>query len=130
MNPKTPLLPRLAISLALTAIILPACSWRGLRGNGVITTENRTVSKFVNVEAGGAYIIEWSSGAPSLSITTDQNLLPHIQTSVNGDKLKIRSDQQLAPTKHINVKITSETLSGAQFSGAVRFHAANQIGRA
>src|SRR5262245_6318117 len=107
MNPRTPILPRLAISLVLTAAIFPAWSWRGLRGNGVITTENRTISNFVNIDAGGAYEIEWSSGAPALSLTADQNLLPHIKTNVKGDKLEILSDQQLAPTKKIRIKISS-----------------------
>ena len=128
MNPRTPLLPRVAISLILAAIILPACEWRGLRGNGVITTENRTVEKFVNIEASGAYEIEWSSGPPAVSITTDQNLLGHVTTKVSGDKLKIHSDKHLAPSKGIKVNISSEMLSGAQFSGAVRFHAAKLSG--
>ncbi len=128
MNPRTPLLPRVAISLILAAIILPACEWRGLRGNGVITTENRTVEKFVNIEASGAYEIEWSSGPPAVSITTDQNLLGHVTTKVSGDKLKIHSDKHLAPSKGIKVNISSEMLSGAQFSGAVRFHATKLSG--
>jgi uncharacterized protein YjbI with pentapeptide repeats len=128
MNPRTPLLPRLAISLVLAAIIFPACSWRGLRGNGHITTENRTVPAFANIDAGGLYEIEWASGAPSLSITTDENLLSHIQTTVDGDKLGIHSDQPLGPTKSIKVHITSATLSGAQLSGAVRFHGTNLSG--
>ncbi len=128
MNPRTPLLPRIAISLVLAALILPACEWRGLRGNGVITNENRTVDKFANVEAEGAYEIEWASGVPTVSITTDQNLLTHIQTKVSADKLKIRSDAHLAPTKGVKVKISSEALSGAQLNGAVRFHATKLAG--
>ncbi len=111
MNPRTPLLPRIAISLVLAALILPACEWRGLRGNGVITNENRTVDKFANVEAEGAYEIEWASGVPTVSIT-----------------MKIRSDAHLAPTKGVKVKISSEALSGAQLTGAVRFHAAKLTG--
>jgi putative autotransporter adhesin-like protein len=128
MNPRTPLLPRLAISLLLGALILPACDWRGLRGNGVITTENRTVERFTDVEANGAYEIEWSSGTPALAITSDQNLLSHIKTRVSGEKLKIDSDEHLSPTKKIKVVLSSETLNGAQLNGAVRFHAAKLMG--
>jgi putative autotransporter adhesin-like protein len=122
MNPRTPLLPRIAITLVLAAIVLPACEWRGIRGNGKITTENRTVENFVNIEANGAYEINWSSGPSAVSITTDQNLLAHITTRVSGDKLKIHSAERLSPTKGVKVNISSETLKGAQFSGAVRFH--------
>lgn len=118
----------MAIAIVLTALLLPACRWAGLRGNGDITTENRPVENFVNVDAGGAFDVTWSSGTPTLSITTDQNLLSHIKTEVSGQKLKIDWDKQLAPTKGIKVKLTSNTLTGARFSGAVRFHATNLSG--
>ena len=128
MNPRTPLLPRLAISVLLAAVILPACDWRGIRGNGVITTENRSTANFANIEGSGAFEIDWSNGSPTIAITSDQNLLSHIRTRVSGDKLKIDSDERLAPTKRIRVVISSESLSGAQLNGAVRFHAMKLTG--
>jgi hypothetical protein len=128
MNPRTSLLPRIAITLLLSAFLLPACDWRGIRGNGIVTTENRSVGKFSNIEASGAYEINWSSGAPAVSITADQNLLGHIRTLVSGDKLKIHSDERLSPTRRIKINVMSETLSGAQFSGAVRFHGTKLAG--
>lgn len=118
---------RISISI-LTALLVPlvGCDWHGIRGNRVITTGQRTIGTFANIEADGAFQIEWKTGAPTLSITTDQNLLPYIKSEIRGDKLRLHSDEHLAPTHGIKVLVSSAALSGAQFRGAVRF-SANQI---
>jgi hypothetical protein len=123
MNPRTPLFPRLAISVLLTTLILPACDWVGVRGNGVVTTENRTTADFSAVDASGAYKIIWAPGSPTLSITCDQNLLGNITTTVVDGKLRIRTKERMRPTHGIKVVISSQTLSGARLRGAVDFKA-------
>ena len=123
MNPRTPLFPRLAISVLLAALILPACDWVGLRGNGVITTENRSTADFSTLDASGAYKIAWSPGAPALSITCDQNLLNEVTASVVDGKLRIRTRERMRPTHGIKIVISSQTLSGARLRGAMDFKA-------
>lgn len=117
-----------AISAALSLVIFcsAGCDWRGIRGNGKIKTESRTVTAFTLLEAGGFYDLEWQPGAPSLRITTDENLLPKIETEVRDNVLKIRTHDQIAPTDGIKIVITSESLGGARLSGAVKF-AASQL---
>ena len=119
MNPRTPLFPRLAISVLLTALILPACDWVGVRGNGVISTESRSTADFSAVDTSGAYKIFWTPGSPSLSITGDQNLFNNITTTVTDGKLRIRTKERMRPTHGIKVVISSQTLSGARLRGAV-----------
>jgi hypothetical protein len=117
-------LPILALSFLL--LLSAGCDWRGVRGNRNIKTEQRPVTSFNRIEAGGFYDIQWQPGPPSLSITTDENLLSHIETSIIGTALKIETHGQIAPTHGIKVIITSESLGGAELSGALRL-SANQL---
>lgn len=114
--------------LAVIALFVSGCWWPGIRGNGQIKTEQRPVTEFSDIQAGGMYEIEWHPGAPSLSITTDENLLPHIENRVEGKSLRLDSRDQIHPTKRIKVLVTSPTLTGASLSGAVRFNATQLSG--
>jgi hypothetical protein len=109
--------------LAVVALFVPGCYWTGIRGNGHIVTDQRPVTEFSDIKGDGAFRIEWHSGAPSLSITTDDNLLRYIDSHIEGKTLRLHSHDQLYPTQHINVLITSPTLTGASMSGAVRLTA-------
>ena len=112
----------------LTGLILIAagCRWGGIMGNGHIVTDTRTVSDFSEIESGGAFQIEWRSGPPSLSITTDENLLRYISNENIDHRLRLHSRGNLWPTHHINVVISSPTRSGARLTGAARL-TANQL---
>lgn len=115
--------------LAVGVLILASgCHMPGLKGNGHRASENRTVADFALVEAGGVFNIEWASGPAAATITTDQNLLQHIQTKVSGKTLHLEWDQQLRPTDGIKITLASAALSGAQLNGAVRFAARKLAG--
>lgn len=118
----------LAAALSLFVLLSAGCDWRGIRGNGQIKTEARPVAAFTRVEAGGFYELEWHPGVPSLSLTTDENLLSHITTSMEGDLLKIETHGSIAPTRGIKVVISSAALSGASLGGAVKLNAAQLSG--
>ncbi len=100
-------------ALSLLVLLSAGCDWKGIRGNGKIKTEPRPVTDFTRVDAGGFYELEWHPGAPSLSLTTDENLLSHIETRMEGDVLKIDMDGSMAPTDGIKIAITSPSLAGA-----------------
>ncbi|MEP6937961.1 MAG: DUF2807 domain-containing protein [Chthoniobacterales bacterium] len=104
------------------------CHMPGLKGNGHAASENRSVTDFALVEAGGVFNIEWTSGPAAVRITTDQNLLQHIQTKIAGKTLHLEWDEQLRPTDGIKVKLASNALNGVQLNGAVRFAAAKLSG--
>jgi hypothetical protein len=129
MNPRTSLLPRLAVSALIAVVLLPACDYLGIRGNGNITTENRSITDFSAIDASGAYKINWTPGAPAVSITTDSNLIDKITTTVRDGQLRIRSKERMRPThKGIIVAISSQALKGARFRGAVDFKGARITG--
>ena len=114
------------IFLAACVALVVGCHWVGIRGNGNIKTDQRTISAFANIDAGGAFIIEWQNGAPALSITTDENLLPYVDSHVSGDTLYLHTRDQIWPTHGIKAAISSPTRSAAKTSGAVRL-TANQL---
>jgi flagellar basal body L-ring protein FlgH len=114
--------------LPLHALLTASCEWRGIRGNGHITTEQRQVSAFTRIEAGGYFQLEWHPGSPSLSLTTDENLLSHVRTEMDGDLLKIELKDSVAPTRGIKVSISSPSLAGAALRGAVELNASQLSG--
>ena len=99
-------------------LLLGACNWVGIRGNGHVTTEERTIEPFTEIDAGGALRVEWHSGPPSLSITTDENLLSYVENRNRGNRLELRTHERLRPTRGIKVVVSSPSLVGAKLSGA------------
>ncbi|PYL61615.1 MAG: hypothetical protein DMF31_01910 [Verrucomicrobia bacterium] len=111
------------VSLAACAVLAAGCNWIGIRGNGHIKTDERTISAFADIDVRGTFEIEWQSGAPALRITTDENLLAYIHSNVSGDTLHLRMHEQLRPTHGIKIVISSPTRTGASLSGAVKLTA-------
>ena len=115
--------------LTFAALCLGGCHLTGIRGNGHLVTENRTVQEFTSVEAEGAFDIEWVPGPTSCTIRTDENLLRHVETSMNGKKLVLEWHGQLHPTHGMKVKLSSSALTGARLTGAVRLNANRLSGK-
>lgn len=106
--------------LAGCAVSLVGCHLPGIRGNGKIKTEERPITAFTNVDASGAFEIEWENGSPSLRITTDGNLLPYIENDVSGDTLRLRTREHVWPTHGIKLAISSPMRTGGKMRGAVK----------
>jgi Putative auto-transporter adhesin, head GIN domain len=116
------------VFLTLCIALASGCRWVGIRGNGHIETDDRTISAFTEIDAGGAFEIEWQSGSPALHITTDENLLSYVETDVSDDTLHLRTDEQIWPTHGIKVVVSSPTRTGARMRGAVRLTAKQLTG--
>ena len=111
------------VLLAGSVVLIGGCRLPGIRGNGHIKTEERQVGGFANLDAGGAFEIEWQNGTPSVRVTTDENLLPYIENEVSGDTLHLRTREHVWPTHGIKVVISSPTRTGARIRGAVKLTA-------
>jgi hypothetical protein len=124
--------PFVALKLSFFAtaalILLSGCEIGGIPGNGRIVTDKRPVSDFTSVEANGAFQIEWTPGAPAVSIITDQNLLTYVISDVSAHKLVLHSRERLRPTHGMVVRIASSSLNGAALHGAVRLEAKKLAG--
>ena len=115
--------------LTFAALSLGGCHLSGIKGNGHIITENRPVQEFTGVEAEGAFDIEWAPGPASCTIRTDENLLRHVETSMDGKILRLEWHGQLRPTRGMKVRISSASLSGSRLTGAVRLTATRLAGK-
>lgn len=106
------------VLLAACVVFVAGCRWIGIRGNGHIVTDQRTIGEFSEIHSSGAFDIEWRAGLPALSITTDENLLPEIESRKIDNYLELRTREQLRPTRHIKVVASSSQRMGAKLSGA------------
>ena len=116
--------------LLVAAAIIAGCSRTGIKGDGVIKTESRPLSDFSELAVEGAYKITWTTGKPALTISTDQNLLPLIKTTVSGNTLQIHKEENLRPTKGITIVLSSPSLSDIKVTGAVMLTAEKLSGQA
>jgi hypothetical protein len=114
----------------LAAVLLAGagCRWGGIMGNGHIVTDTRPVADFSEIEANGGFYIEWRNGPPSLSITTDENLLPHITTDNEDHRLRLHSHGNIWTRHGIKVAISSPKREGAKLTGAARLTAGQLSG--
>lgn len=108
--------------VALVAVSVAGC-WPGIRGSGRIVNDSRPVIDFSDMKADGMFEIEWHPGAPSLTISTDDNLLPYIESRIEGKTLRLDSRNHIFPTHRVKAVVTSPALTGASLSGAVRLKA-------
>jgi hypothetical protein len=104
-------------------VLVAGCHLPGIRGNGHSKTEERSIGAFANVNTSGAFEIEWQNGAPALQITTDENLLPYIETKISGKTLYLSTRDHVWPTHGIKVVMSSPTRTGARTRGAVKLTA-------
>jgi Putative auto-transporter adhesin, head GIN domain len=110
----------LIVLLAGCVVLVVGCHLPGIRGNGHIKTEERSIAAFANLDAGGAFEIEWQNGPPAVRVTTDENLLPYIENNVSEDTLHLRTREHVWPTHGIKVVISSPTRAGGKMRGAVK----------
>src|SRR5213075_2215006 len=108
------------VLLAGCVVLIVGCHLPGIKGNGQIKTEERPITAFANLDAGGAFEIEWQNGSPALRITTDENLLPYIENDVSDGTLHLRTREHVWPTHGIKIVISTPTQTGGRIRGAVK----------
>jgi Putative auto-transporter adhesin, head GIN domain len=120
---------RLTASRTLRAALLPtlvvaslaSCS-RGassVRGSGTIKTESRPVTGFSHIVLDGTGDLTITqSGAESLTVEADDNLVPLITSTVAASTLEIRTTRPVDPTKRIHYTVTVKDFSGFDLLGS------------
>ena len=103
---------------ACVLFALAGCDIGGIRGNGHMVTREEKLDPFINVDTGGAFRIDWRSGPPAVSVTTDENLMQYLEMEVRDQVLYVRTTRNIRPSHSIRLALTSNTLEGASFSGA------------
>src|SRR2546421_13091445 len=85
---------------------LAGCDIGGIRGNGHLISDQRNVDPFVNIETGGAFWVELHSGAPSASITVDENLMQYVEMEVRDKGPPVRATHSVRPTHSVQLELT------------------------
>ena len=120
-RPLHPLLPSLlAATAAVTAIGATGC---GTRGSGTPATEVREVEAFERIDVSGAVelIVHVAPDGPQkLEITADDNLVPLLETRVQGHELEVGfgPNMMIRPKVGVRVEAWVPSLTAIDASGA------------
>lgn len=110
---------KIILLATLIGFITTGCGFWGIRGNGRVKDERRTIEDFQRIQAGGAFTIKIHVGQPtSLKISAEDNLLGYIKTKVKGNTLTIDTRKNISPRKEILIEITTPELEFINASGA------------
>ena len=90
-----------------------------VQGSGMPMSETRSVGAFSAIEVGSAIALDVTIGPEwNVEITTDDNLVPHVQTRVWNDRLTISTDVGMTTSLGVHVKVTTPLLTALTGSGA------------
>lgn len=90
-----------------------------INGSGVSRTEDRSIGDFDEIELRGAGRLDAEIGplAP-VSVTTDDNLLPLIETTLKGRTLVIQERETMQPRAGLRFRVTAPNIKRLEISGA------------
>jgi len=126
-----------AIALAMCLLSTTSCVhvdgngtyMMSTQGSGVSKTEQRDVKEFRSVRLEGSARVRITIGQPQqVTLTGDDNIVPLIETTVDGDELRIGSNEGYSPKRQLEVTITVASLRGFDLrgSGDVRIDGLNE----
>lgn len=108
---------------ALIAVAGTLHAQEKITGNGSLKKEKRPASgAFDEISTAGKYKLLLKQGnTHSIEVEADENILPYIETEIDGDELKIhpKKGYNINPTKPVTVWITLATLKEINASGQV-----------
>lgn len=90
----------------------------GVRGSGNLTTQTRDVTGFDGVVLLGSADVNIDvTGAESLTVETDDNILPLLTTEVRDGVLELGSESNISPTR-VTYTITVASLDSVRITGS------------
>ncbi len=105
------------LATLLASVALFGCT--GEPGSGTAAEDTRSVSEFDEVVVSGAVQLELSLGKkPALKLSGDDNLLPLIETKVEGSKLTISSKKSLSPKLPLRIELSAKNVKRVALNGA------------
>lgn len=119
-----------AILFVLLTAFLCSCNVsNSIRGNRDIQSKEFSIDDYSSVRLTGLakMIYQQKPGsAPYLTIEIDENLLPYLDPVVEGGELKLKTTENINPTKYI-IYTNSSSLTGASLSGSGNLTLENAI---
>jgi hypothetical protein len=103
----------------LFTLIFFACEGIYEKGNGNMSTEERSLDRFSEIEIKGKFQVELQRGRKEgVRIITDENLHQYIETRVSRDRLEIETSQNISSKEAIRLIIIYDDLELLRLSGA------------
>jgi hypothetical protein len=122
------------IVATLIALLFSSCGHSmnfngGIKGNGNITTETRTVNQdFKNIEVShGIKVIVEQSDNKSITVEADENLQQHIITKIENGILKIETDENYNTTEPPVVNVKMDVINGLSTSSGSEITSINTL---
>lgn len=116
------------IIACLAAAVVAGCDVnfaQGKQGSGTAKTESRTVEAFTQVTLTGSPKVEIKIGSPqSVEVTTDDNLIADLKTTVSSNELKVGFEKSANPKVETVVRIVVPKLEGLKVTGSGSISAA------
>jgi hypothetical protein len=98
-------------------------------GSGVQKSELRTLPEFRKVKASGTANVEVTVGAPcQAEVTTDDNLLSLVTTSLKDGVLVVSTAEKLRPKVPVRVRLCATTIDAVSADGGSQLTAAKVAG--
>jgi Putative auto-transporter adhesin, head GIN domain len=109
----------LAAFLLCLVVAASGCTTQGT-GSGNVINQTKSVQGVNQVSLDGTgTVILHQGNQESLTIEAEDNIIPHIQSNVNGNKLSLSYDTNTpTPTKTVKFDLTVKDLSSISISGA------------
>ena len=109
----------LAVFLLCLVVATFGCTTQGT-GSGNVMNQTKSVQGVNQVSLDGTgTVILIQGNQESLTIEAEDNIIPHIQSNVNGNKLSLSYDTNTpTPTKTVKYYLTLKDLSSISISGA------------
>ncbi len=105
--------------IVLVCGVFASAGCTGVQGNGHSVVDDRTTGAFDAIEADTALDVEVSFGeTPSVTVTTDGNLLADITTEIVGGTLRIRDTVDIDPHTTSLISIVVPTLNAVDADGS------------
>jgi hypothetical protein len=107
-------------SLLCLIPLLAACN--GVTGDGHVMSDSRTVDSFRSVSIASGFSAIVTTGPQGVTIRADENLLPLLETFVQGDSLvvQIKPDTEFVSATTLEVAVSNDVLEGLDVSGGTR----------
>ncbi|GAA4322267.1 GIN domain-containing protein [Flaviaesturariibacter amylovorans] len=109
-------------------LFLASCTKEGIRGEGAIVTDTRTVSDFYIVRMEGDAQVEITEGSPrKVEVSGYENLVPRYETSSANGQLTLRfeSDVNTVRRNNIKVRITAPYVTQVALNGSGAYDLSN-----
>jgi hypothetical protein len=109
----------LRAALFVPALLLSACAFAQVSGNGVAREETREVADFTGVEVGSGLNATVTVGPKSVRISGDENLVALVRTEVEDGKLEVglQKGSRVKGTSKLRITISSPQVTSVGASG-------------